>query len=241
MSPARTVKITKNGPYLVSADIPLKKLQIEPFEPKHVMDYDTAPHVQNGFYALCRCGKSKNAPFCDGAHVKVHFDGTETADKAPYIERVSVAEGEHLQVLDDDRCVFARFCHQKHGSVWDLLKEDDVKYKDEIIRGASLCPAGRLTAMDENGTYEYTYVPQILVVEDPQEGVSAGLFVQGGITVIGSDGEAYEVRNRVALCRCGNSENKPFCDSLHVSSKYRAEYPPTPKGELRSGTDRASI
>ena len=224
MNVTKTIKITKNGPYLVSADIPLKKFIIEPYAPKHVKDYDTASFVHGGYYALCRCGKSKNAPFCDGAHIAAHFDGTETADKALYADRVSVQEGEHLQILDDNRCVFARFCHQPHGSVWNLLEEDDEKYKDEIIKGTSLCPSGRLTTMDKDGTYEYTYPPQILIVEDPQEGVSAGLFVQGGITVVGSDGEQYEVRNRVALCRCGKSENKPFCDSLHVSSGYVAEY-----------------
>ncbi|MDR0333425.1 MAG: CDGSH iron-sulfur domain-containing protein [Dysgonamonadaceae bacterium] len=224
MSPAKTIKITENGPYLVSADIALKQFKIDRFEPKHLKDYDTSPYIQNGFYALCRCGHSKNAPFCDGAHVKNHFDGTETADKTPYTERVEVFEGETMQLLDDNRCVFARFCHQRHGKVWDSLQEDDVAYKDEIIKGASLCPSGRLTAMDEDGTYEYTYKPQILIVEDPEEGVSAGLFVQGGVTVVGADGTEYEVRNRVALCRCGNSENKPFCDSLHVSSGYKANY-----------------
>jgi CDGSH-type Zn-finger protein len=33
--------------------------------------------------------------------------------------------------------------------------------------------------------------------------------------VEGPDGEAYEVRNRVTLCRCGGSSNKPFCDGIH--------------------------
>jgi len=34
--------------------------------------------------------------------------------------------------------------------------------------------------------------------------------------VIGADGRAYEVRNRVSLCRCGKSKNKPFCDGSHL-------------------------
>ena len=36
------------------------------------------------------------------------------------------------------------------------------------------------------------------------------------------DGEEYEVRNRVTLCRCGRSQNKPFCDGRHVTSRFRA-------------------
>jgi CDGSH-type Zn-finger protein len=225
MSSKKTIKITENGPYLVSADIPLKKIKIEPLEPVHIQDYDTTPYVRAGFYALCRCGESRNAPFCDGTHVKIHFNGKETADKTPYTERAKVFEGENMYLLDDDRCAFARFCHRQHGSVWDLLENDDQTYKQEIVEGASLCPAGRLTAMDKkHGMYENKYEPQILVVEDPQKGVSAGLFVQGGLAVISADGTEYEVRNRVALCRCGNSENKPFCDATHISCGYKADY-----------------
>jgi len=223
MSQEKTIKITVNGPYLVSADILLKKVKIEPLRLTHIKDYDTAPYVHDGFYALCRCGHSQNAPFCDGTHAKVHFDGTETADKAPYMERVQAFEGETMVILDDDRCAFARLCHRQHGRVWELLDNNDELYKQEIIEGTSMCPSGRLTAADKkHGIYENEYEPQILVAEDPQKGVSAGLFVQGGITVIGANGTEYEVRNRVALCRCGNSYNKPFCDANHVSSGYKA-------------------
>jgi hypothetical protein len=52
------------------------------------------------------------------------------------------------------------------------------------------------------------------------KGLSGPLWVHGGIGVIGADGFAYEVRNRVALCRCGASRNKPFCDGSHVSTGF---------------------
>jgi CDGSH-type Zn-finger protein len=39
--------------------------------------------------------------------------------------------------------------------------------------------------------------------------------VRGGITIESADGVPYEVRNRVTLCRCGRSDNKPFCDASH--------------------------
>jgi CDGSH-type Zn-finger protein len=41
--------------------------------------------------------------------------------------------------------------------------------------------------------------------------------VRGGVVVISSDGESYEVRNRMTLCRCGRSENKPFCNGAHAA------------------------
>jgi CDGSH-type Zn-finger protein len=44
--------------------------------------------------------------------------------------------------------------------------------------------------------------------------------VRGGIEVHSADGRVYELRNRVALCRCGASGNKPFCDGSHVATGF---------------------
>jgi CDGSH-type Zn-finger protein len=44
--------------------------------------------------------------------------------------------------------------------------------------------------------------------------------VRGSITVEAEDGARYEKRNRVTLCRCGASSNKPFCDGSHASIKF---------------------
>jgi CDGSH-type Zn-finger protein len=40
------------------------------------------------------------------------------------------------------------------------------------------------------------------------------------VQLIGGDGFEYEIRNRVTLCRCGASQNKPFCDGTHVSISF---------------------
>jgi CDGSH-type Zn-finger protein len=40
------------------------------------------------------------------------------------------------------------------------------------------------------------------------------------IAVTSADGRDYEVRNRVTLCRCGSSRNKPFCDGSHVTIRF---------------------
>jgi CDGSH-type Zn-finger protein len=39
--------------------------------------------------------------------------------------------------------------------------------------------------------------------------------VTGSVEVVGADGRPYERRERVTLCRCGASRNKPFCDGSH--------------------------
>jgi len=67
----------------------------------------------------------------------------------------------------------------------------------------------------------YTRPLSIGLIEDPAEGVSGPLWLRGGIPLIAADGFAYEVRNRMTLCRCGASKNKPFCDGTHITVGFR--------------------
>ena len=73
-STAATIKITPNGPYLVSGRLPLARQIIgtdaagDSVEWKQGKQYP--PQAQ---YALCRSGASKNKPFCDGAHASIGF------------------------------------------------------------------------------------------------------------------------------------------------------------------------
>ena len=74
------VKIVKDGPYLVSGGLPLyneRAVLGKEGEPEFWVKDKNYPKQEN--YSLCRCGKSKNNPFCDGSHIKAKFDGTETA------------------------------------------------------------------------------------------------------------------------------------------------------------------
>ena len=50
--------------------------------------------------------------------------------------------------------------------------------------------------------------------------------------IIDEDGKAYEIRNRVTLCRCGKSKNKPFCDASHIEEKYNDGLPIDGGGEI---------
>jgi hypothetical protein len=81
------------------------------------------------------------------------------------------------------------------------------------------CHSGRLVAWDKQSgkPIEPLFEKSIGLVEGPQEGRKGPLWVRGGIPVISSDGFVYEIRNRMTLCRCGMSHNKPFCDGSHLS------------------------
>ncbi|MDP4128102.1 MAG: CDGSH iron-sulfur domain-containing protein [Bacillota bacterium] len=215
------IKITHAGPYIVSGNVPLVEKIITPKGKKYeLLDGRDLPQAEE--YALCRCGKSKNAPFCDGSHEKHGFIGTETASRAKYEDRAELMEGPEIDLLDDNRCAFARFCHRDNGNVWELTQQSHLgDNRSEAIIAASECLAGRLVAVNKDGNaIEPELEPSIDIIQDPEKRVSAGIFVKGNIPIEGAEGETYEVRNRVALCRCGNSKNKPFCDATHVVTKF---------------------
>lgn len=216
------IKIVRNGPYIVSGNVPLFEKVITSRRNGYIMaDGRTLPQAK--VYSLCRCGKTKTPPFCDGTHECVHFDGTETASRAEFIERLEgTMEGPTLNLLDDGRCAYARFCHRDSGKVWDLIrKSDDPRCRTEAIIAAYECPSGRLVATDKSGKpYEPVYEPSIEILQDDEQGLSGPIFVKGMIPIEGADHQVYEVRNRVTLCRCGKSRIKPFCDAAHISWKY---------------------
>lgn len=218
-----SITITEDGPYIVSGSVPLRIGIIEQGDGHKIMTYGKEFPLQET-YALCRCGHSKNHPFCDGSHVAAHFNGTEVAARDPYEKRAEIFAGEEMDLLDDNRCAFARFCHRKEGDVWTLteIAGSDKHLQEEALHASTECPAGRLTHVRKSdGTLlEPDLEPCIVILQDSEKNASSGLYVQGGIRLIGADGAEYELRNRYTLCRCGHSRNKPFCDASHVPGQF---------------------
>ena len=66
------IKISKNGPYIVTGNVSLSEKIIVP-KGKINEFWNGRELPQAEEYALCRCGQTKNAPFCDGSHEKVGF------------------------------------------------------------------------------------------------------------------------------------------------------------------------
>lgn len=218
------IVIRKDGPYIVSGNVELMEQSISSQGNDYKMNQGRIFDVGKT-YSLCRCGHSKNMPFCDGSHEHVHFSGTETASRKPFRERAMILKGPNLILADvEEYCAFARFCHTVEGTAWELTEDsDNPTARKNAVKAASECPAGRLVAYDKQTgePIEIAYKPSIGVIQDPERGVSGPLWVRGGIPIESSDGEVYEVRNRVTLCRCGKSTNKPYCDAAHVSVRFR--------------------
>jgi len=219
------VVVSKNGPYLVTGDVPLARQTIITDPEGGSEEWrESDPFPAQASYALCRCGHSHNKPFCDGTHNKVRFDGTETASRAPYREQAQLLEGPAMALSDAQAlCAFARFC-DPNGQVWSQVQStEDPEVRSMFVRQVNNCPSGRLVAWDRASgqPVEHRLPVSIGVVEDPSQQVSGPLWLRGGIPVESADGSAYEVRNRQTLCRCGASKNKPFCDGSHATVKFR--------------------
>lgn len=157
-----------------------------------------------------------------------------TASTRPLLEDAEQIDGPEITLTDNEKyCAFARFCDAK-GRVWNLAEEEGQEAAELTIREANHCPAGRLSAWkDDKAPVEPHFDPGLGLLEDPLLRISSALWVRGGIPVQRPDGFTYEIRNRVTLCRCGHSSNKPFCDGTHASFKFRDGLPnrPDPNGE----------
>jgi CDGSH-type Zn-finger protein len=213
------IKVRPDGPYIVSGSVPISKQVIVTDQAGVCVGWrEDERYPEKAVCGLCRCGASRTKPYCDGTHVAVGFEGTETADRGPCRDRADVIDGPLLMLTDaTDLCGEARFC-DANGGLWNrVLDAGTPDAADKVIQQTNLCPTGRYVVWDQETSeaIEPAFDPSIGLVEDPALGVSGGLWVRGGIPIEAADGAVYEVRNRVTLCRCGASENKPFCDGTH--------------------------
>jgi CDGSH-type Zn-finger protein len=220
MDPDARIEITPDGPYRVVGDVPLvRTAQVETEYGEPVAWAPDEPvRAPAGGYDLCRCGNSSRRPFCDATHERVPFEGEEVADRGTYDERAYPYRGGELTMHDDRTlCTTAGYCGDRFRNVWAMIADAaDPKVAERIRHMSMLCPSGRLvTEPDGQDRDERAFEPSIAVTRD------GPLWVRGGVQVVSSDGTAYEVRNRQTLCRCGHSENKPFCDGSHKEVGFR--------------------
>lgn len=221
---AFSIQVTPNGPYIVHGSPPVSQATIQVNAKGVSVDYVKGREfaVKEGM-ALCRCGHSKNAPFCDGSHLKHPVDLAERASFAPLLENSTEIDGPKLALTDNEKyCAFARFCDDGHR-IWNEVQMPGAEHERNTQRMTTRCPGGRLLVWDEQTRQpiEPAEPPSIHLIEDPAQACSGPLMVRGGVRVESANGQSYEIRNRQALCRCGASSNKPFCDGSHASVKYR--------------------
>lgn len=221
----KKVDVMENGPYQVTGNISLNHLRFVPNKKGISLRYEEVQkYPQQDAYYLCRCGRSSNKPFCDGAHLE-GFNGKETASHQTYEQMANLIQGRHIDILDAEKlCAVARFC-DTNGTTWNLVEESPTAETNNIvIQQCNDCPSGRLTAVTKDGKRIEPQLPQeISILEDPGAQVHGPIWIKGGIPIVDAEGKIYPVRNRVTLCRCGKSRNKPFCDARHMVNQGEIE------------------
>jgi len=226
----KKVVLQENGSIIVYGNIPLvRKVQVvtefgEPIAWKKGAVIETGEN-----YELCRCGLSNDKPFCDHTHELVDFNGKETADTGLMVERQVVLPGSGKIIVKRDYslCSDSGFCGNRFTTIDQMLAEsDDPRVLSQMIAMIERCPSGSYTYSivgEGEADIEPDLPQQIALITDitSQGPIIGPIWVTGYIPIKRSDGLPLERRNRVTLCRCGLSKNKPFCDGKHREMKVK--------------------
>ena len=206
------ITVRPNGPYMVSGGVPVYRRRAVVSEDGEPLTWETKEQLDApDRYMLCRCGGSSNKPFCDSTHATNGFVADD-ASHGTYDERAKVLGGTGVTVRDDRSiCEHAGFCGTAATNVWKLVKDtEDSTVRRHVIDMIEKCPSGALS-----------YEIEPLLPTAIQANDDGPLSITGGIVVTLSDGTPLETRNRVTLCRCGQSSNKPLCDGTHNEAGFR--------------------
>jgi CDGSH-type Zn-finger protein len=179
--------------------------------------------------ALCRCGASNNKPFCDGKHGIIRFSSENKFD-SDYNNRIKNNKknyvGKEITIHDNRRiCSHAAECVNSLSSVFRLNSKPWIDPKaasvKEIIDTIRKCPSGALSYSIDGIEYrdQADRDPMITVLRDGPYFITCGIGLIGDNTQI-AEGASKE---HYTLCRCGASNNKPFCDGTHTQINFKDE------------------
>lgn len=215
-----------NGPYYLINDM-------EPKVVENLKNSNGKPLSTTVGIALCRCGKSNNKPFCDGTHSVIGFSTKNVNLNENDTNKLTIKNkrrdyvGKEITIHDNRRiCSHAKECVNNLPSVFKLgskpwIDSDGSKVQD-IINTVRKCPSGALSY--SIGDIEYRDPKE---QRDPIVTVlkNGPYYITGGIDLIGENIEFGEgaSKEHYTLCRCGASENKPFCDGTHGIINFKDE------------------
>jgi CDGSH-type Zn-finger protein/uncharacterized Fe-S cluster protein YjdI len=222
----------RNGPYYLLNDM-------EPKVVENLQNSKCEPLSTVLGVALCRCGASHNKPFCDGTHGTIGFSSenrTTTTAAVNYNTNGSSSSehmikdkrkdyvGKEITIHDNRRiCSHAAECVNNLSSVFKLNSRPwinpDSARTEEIIETIRKCPSGALSYSINSIEYRdpNEREPMVTVSKD------GPYLITGGIDLIGDNIRWAEgaSKEHYTLCRCGASNNKPFCDGMHRTVNFK--------------------
>jgi CDGSH-type Zn-finger protein/uncharacterized Fe-S cluster protein YjdI len=131
-------------------------------------------------------------------------------------------QGENAEVTWDGRlCIHIGECTRAKGDLfesgrdpWCRPDEGDADYVAEVARR---CPTGALTVRRKDGGAEESAPAENRVIISN----NGPVYLEGDLRIDGAAEDMPGVKFRAALCRCGDSKNKPFCDNTHEEAGFR--------------------
>jgi CDGSH-type Zn-finger protein/truncated hemoglobin YjbI len=216
---AKEIRCAHNGPYLVTNAERLRNSLGE--------ELPTTPQM-----ALCRCGESAIRPVCDGACATNGFTDKKDPKRVP--DRRDTYEGVQLTVFDNRGiCQHSGFCTDRLNTVFHTggaFVTPSGGRMDEIIRAVRACPSGALgygiDGIEARGQVDWdnSREPTIEVSKDGPYRITGGIPLTDAHAepVTRASGASLE---HYALCRCGHSQNKPFCSGMHWYVDFKDPVP----------------
>jgi CDGSH-type Zn-finger protein/uncharacterized Fe-S cluster protein YjdI len=134
-----------------------------------------------------------------------------------------VYTGQQIDVTyETPRCIHAAECVRHLNAVFDTANRPwvnpDAAPADAVASAVEACPSGALhyARKDDGGAEQPDAVNSLRIAQD------GPLYVRGDLTLQAADGTPVLTETRTALCRCGQSKNKPFCDNTHIEAGFKA-------------------
>jgi CDGSH-type Zn-finger protein len=204
------IRPSRNGPLLVS--------NLGKFENSRGDALPVSPEM-----ALCRCGASRNKPFCDGNHAKLGFSSERDPQHTPDAVQ-DFPGGEIVVHFNKLQCSTAGECWRglpgvfvhgetARGGVWIQPGNEAAEKVIDVIRR---CPSGalRYTRRGETGP-DHSEPAAVRIRKNGPYEVTGNIPLRTPFWMEGQTRQIY------ALCRCGASRNKPFCDGSHGRIKFQ--------------------
>lgn len=215
-----------NGPYYLINDM-------EPKVVENLKNFKGESLSTTVGIALCRCGKSNRKPFCDGTHSIIGFSSQNVNLNENDTNKLTIKNkrrdyvGKEITIHDNRKiCSHAKECVNNLPSVFKLgskpwIDSDGSKMQD-IINTVRKCPSGALSYSIDGIEYRDPKEQRDPILTVLKNGP---YYITGGIDLIGENIEFGEgaSKEHYTLCRCGASENKPFCDGTHRTINFKDE------------------
>lgn len=181
------------------------------------------PLATGGRGALCRCGASKMKPWCDGSHQAVGFSSASTGAALRDQPLRYVGKIEQIRVsisYTPVLCSHAAECSRLAGDIFNPKRDPWIKPEEgslESIRAVmAACPSGALSLSLDDAPHQHSTGDDSEIQIEPN-----GPYRVTNVALDTSFNISGATEKKYVLCRCGQSNNKPFCDGTHHDIGWR--------------------